>query len=95
MLRKNILITESLWEEVSEFRFANHMETESEALRALIASGLLHYQKTKIGAYGNDEKREYAMGANGAAGPEQFCHGATGPSWAMGLTGPVGFQGSE
>jgi len=40
VVRKSVSLPESLWAEISDFRFGERIGTESEALRRLIQSGL-------------------------------------------------------
>lgn len=40
LARKSISLPESLWKEVEDFRFAERIGSEAEALRRLIQSGL-------------------------------------------------------
>lgn len=45
-LRKTILFTEPLWEQVLDWRFEQRLNTEAEAVRTLIQMGM-HYDKLR------------------------------------------------
>jgi len=46
-VRKNIIIDDTLWADVVEWRFTQRINTESDALRNLIAAGLHYYRLTQ------------------------------------------------
>ena len=46
-VRKLVTIPEELWKEIEDFRFANRLKTESEAMRRLLQSGIDKERKGK------------------------------------------------
>lgn len=44
--RKSISLSDELWRELADYRFAERITTESEALRRLIRAGLLAHKSS-------------------------------------------------
>lgn len=55
-VRKNIIIDDNLWGDVVEWRFTQRINTESDALRNLIAAGLHYYRLTQDEGFASSEQ---------------------------------------